>query len=788
MSEPSSASLAISAAILQQARKVAEARQGLEGYLAAYLPSHLSQAQAWEHLNDDDDDFLDELDLDAFAAESFRAWLTGAALPPIVLGTTLARPYLHSRDPAQRRLSRDIAINLLGMDRPAVLPGELTLAKLVPQVLSVTLTGYPGWINGVCTFNGPEGITLLATAGTDGVVRTWDPVTGTQIANFSGHDGRIFDVCAFDGTEGAPLLATVGTDSTLRIWNPATATQIAAFTSPRGPMHAVCALHGPDGMTLLATVDSVNVQSSIILNSRGDSDETYSTLRIWNPATGPQSNFSFGRINDMCTVDETDGAMLVAANSPLGSDLWTLNTATGELTLDYWSPQSAIHCVYSFEGSDGTTLVATAGPAGRADLSAGEGTHIVVIQERAGAPIATLSGHTGRIYDMCAFRAPDGTILLATAGQDVVRIWDPAAGTQTGVFTGHSGPVTSVCAFDGPDRTTLLATAGADRSVHIWDPATVTPSAVSVGRINGVCAFTGPDTSTRLATVGADSAVRIWDPTAGIETAVLTGHTGPVNGVWAFDGPNGNTLLATAGDDTVRIWDPATRTQISKLTEHSGRIHHLYTFHELGGEARLVTAGADGIVRIWDPFTSAQTAVFTGRIYAACSFEGSDGVALLATAGVDGILRIWDPIAPNLNPRLVGHAGRVHDMCAVKRPGETTLLAVAGADGTVLTWDPVADTQMTVLTGHTSAVVSVCAFLGPDGAALLATAGDDGTVRIVGVATGTCLVVRDFSPLRLTSVLARGNMLAVGSDRGFLLLHLRMETLTGPPQGGAGNA
>jgi WD40 repeat protein len=57
----------------------------------------------------------------------------------------------------------------------------------------------------------------LASAGGDGTVRLWDPITGNQRGPpLEGHEGPVYGV-AFspDGTQ----LASAGADRTVRLWN-----------------------------------------------------------------------------------------------------------------------------------------------------------------------------------------------------------------------------------------------------------------------------------------------------------------------------------------------------------------------------------------------------------------------------------------------------------------------------------------------------------------------------------------------------------------------------------------
>jgi WD40 repeat protein/DNA-binding SARP family transcriptional activator len=364
-------------------------------------------------------------------------------------------------------------------------PYRALWASVKPRSERATLEGHQGWVIGVCPVT-VAGRQLLASAGTDGTVRIWDPQTSEQRTMMEGHEGGVNGICPVM-VAGRQLLASVGNDGTVRIWDPQTGQQRTTLEGHQREVNGVC---------------MVTVAGKELLAS-GGSDRT---VRIWDPETGQQRTLLEGH---------QDGVWAVCPVTVAGKEL--LASAGTDSTVRIWDPGTGRQRTL-LEGHHGSVwAVCPVTVAGEELLaSAGRGGTVRIWDPQTGQQRTMLESHRGGVRALCSVTVA-GKELLASADNDgMVRIWHPATGQQRTLLEGHHGSVWAVCPVTVAGEE-LLASAGRDGTVRIWDPQTGQQRTVLEGHrvdVSDVCPVTVAGRQL-LASTGDDGTVRIWDPETG---------------------------------------------------------------------------------------------------------------------------------------------------------------------------------------------------------------------------------------------------------------------------------
>jgi WD40 repeat protein/tetratricopeptide (TPR) repeat protein len=281
-----------------------------------------------------------------------------------------------------------------------------------------------------CLAVSPDGSTA-ASGDKGGLVKLWDPRTGTVRESWAAHDGRPVNAVAFS-PDGA-LLATAGGNGVVHVWD-----------TDRGRLRR--SFHAAGGKGVMAVAFS---PSGRLLAFAGAD----SAVTLCDPQTGAERGVLKGHEGDVWALafGPTD-EVLASAGDDRAIRLWDVAAGRPRLTLA--GHTAAVHGL-AF-APDGSWLA-----------SAGKDETVRLWNPAGGAPLRTLVGPRDTVQALAV--SPDGRLLAAASEDHTVWLYDPEGGRRQARLSGHSGWVSGVAFL--ADGRRLLSTAG-DQTARVWDPAT----------------------------------------------------------------------------------------------------------------------------------------------------------------------------------------------------------------------------------------------------------------------------------------------------------------------------
>ncbi|MFC3987137.1 WD40 repeat domain-containing protein [Actinoplanes siamensis] len=710
-------------------------------YLLRSLPQHAARAGAVDELLNDDDYLLHaHLDRLLPVAGESHSW-SGQARRRLLQRT----PQAFGAAPADRAALFSVVDRLddlrVGIGSGAVVaPYQARWAHTPPRLESAVLDGHSLAVHDVCAI-AVDGRHLLASAGEEGTVRLWDPLTNQTVRVIACHDDCIRGVCAVEAA-GGTYLATASHDGTIGIWDPRSGIRLHSFTG-----------HGDWVRNLVA----LPVPGGDLLASAGDDR----TVRIWDVAGGIPVRTLTGHTGWVTAVTHvpvepygllastgTDGT--VRLWDPLtGADRGVLRAGAGWLTTLY-PVRDGDRVLLAAAGYDG--VVRLWDPLTR-DL------------------VAALPGAGGLITDLCTVRGRSAELLAATCEDGTVRLWDVATRTERPRLHGHASWIRAVCELPMPGQR-LLATAGEDGTVRLWNPEEELPRTVAASGFPGAVAdlsavrMGGDDL---VVSAGSDGVVRLYQLSSGELRGQLRTHAGAVNAVDVVEDDDIFYLAAACRTGTVELWDLADGELVREFRQHSDQVKALAVLRSAAG-LLVASAGEDETIRLWDPRTAAVRGRLGHRdwVTSLLVMDGPGGAAL-ASGDNSGVVRFWRAAGGGTWEQH-GHQGAINVLCEFRGAGRTMLVS-AGADRSLRLWDPADGRLIRVLTGHTAAVTGLDV-VDVAGQRVLVSASLDRTVRLWDLRTGRALRV---IPVHHRARACRriGEFLVVGLEHGLLALILK---------------
>jgi WD40 repeat protein len=404
---------------------------------------------------------------------------------------------------------------------------------------------------------------LVATGGSDLIVRTWNSVSGEKLDEFS-TSGQTTDL-AFSPDD--KLLAAAGSIDTLsRIWNVSSGDLVGIINGHRSGVQSVT--FSPDGRSVVTTG-----RDGKVLVSRS-SDGLLQAVLLGQRGLVPNASFS------------PDGQRVITAGDDGYARIWDADVDIAGAGRPGRSRNLGSHVlpVTAVGYSPNGKLVLSAGADGTARLWRPNGT---ALKLEHGAAVT------------CASFSKNGTLVITGSEDGTARVWRTANGALVAVLL-HGAPVNA--ARLSPDGRTAV-TAGRDGSARLWALRSKKllhtlqhDKAINDARFDR--------SGRRLITGSDDGTAAVWRVSDGQRIAALTGHTGAV--VAAAFSPDGRHVATASADWTARIWNPQTGASEHLLTDHTAAVTAL-AFSPDGRQ--LATSSLDRDIRVWNVSSGAPLAL-----------------------------------------------------------------------------------------------------------------------------------------------------------------------------------
>ena len=621
---------------------------------------------------------------------------------------------------------RSALLALHALEEIDTLEARNALHQAIPELhILLNIPAHTGGVPDVAY--SPDG-TVLASLGTDGLAKLWNPNSGELKFSLNESVDEFGSSIAFSPDGGTLAIAL---ETKVILWNIKSGEIKSTLSgqsigttigynlgvgqisfSPDGSRLAVANMDGAPKVWELAT-------QSVVLSIEGEMSSqkaiAYSpdgrllatggdegVVRVWDADHGTElSRLALGGIIHSLSFN-SNGSYLVAASEDGSVKVWEVETGNEVLKL----PRiSGVYDVAFLAGGNFATAVQ-------------DGT-VRVWDVVTGQELLTLAGPTSTVISVAG--SPDGTRIASGAYDGSLRIWDAAPGRELLTIPGHTGVIWNV--VYSPDGS-QVASAGVDGYVRLWNAETG-QSLLTLPKDGATTTgFTGlafsPDGSS-LATGSEDGNITIWDSRTGEILTYLSGHTNYVVSL-AFS-PDGGRLASASWDGSARVWRLPGGEVLTTFNGHGPTA--LISGIAFSPDGKTVFTGADDkFVYQWNAATGQVVREFSGEGKEIYGVAVSPDGKLLAAGDQDGNIHLWDVESGEKLRTLSGHAGLVVRL-AFSQDG--LRLASAGFDRLAKVWDVASGNELYSLYGNTSNVFGVS--FSPVGDRL-ATAGADGSIRI----------------------------------------------------------
>jgi len=316
------------------------------------------------------------------------------------------------------------------------------------------------------------------------------------------------------------------------------------------------------------------------------------------------------------------------------------------------------------------------------------------------------------------------TSRLFTASADrTIKVWDAASIESLKVVAALTDNVLGLYSIISSSTGSFLVSGGNDQLIKVWNLHRFECVKTLVGHYGTVmCVHCSRDETLLLSAGGADFAVKLWDLDSGECVRTYVGHTHTVSYVVFTD--EETRLVSSGWDKTVRVWDVESGTELNLYRAHSSWVNAVICQH-----GKIYSASSDNSIKIWD-YGENRCVCAQHTDYVTCLCGPAD-FSVVISGSWDSSIKVWDARKLELLCTCTGHTNKVNAICCNPRG---TVIVSGSDDETIRVWDIAGSNgYCNLVIEYSIGVRAVC--LTHDEAKIV-SGSDDGLINIWNRVTG----------------------------------------------------
>ena len=516
---------------------------------------------------------------------------------------------------------------------------------------------------------------LLLSGGWDNRILIWDWRNKTIEAILGSHTNQVFAMWL---TSDGKNLVTGGRDSYARIWDLEERKQI-------GEMH--CGGDSVFGLT-------VTHDKKEILTADGTQN-----IRIFNfESCQPLSVHLTNNGVPQCITVTTDKKYIIIGTRTFCVLVWNFSDKSV-----YFNFKTHLHWVRGVSISSDNNFIFSA--------SADKTIRIYNIANKSEEGKLNSDGFINAEY-----LSKDGTYLLASSTDKLMRMWKIGIPLRVKSSTGHTNTI--ICLAITSDNN-FIVTGSEDKTIRIWSIKEFCQVAELTGHTETIWAITVTHNMRTIASGSADQKVNLWDFETKTLKASMLGHKGTI---YAISASSDNKYLVTASNDMKLIlWDVGQESLIKVLDGHTDTV---FTVKFTADCKFIVSGAADYTVRVWNMNNLGESEKIDTGSGMIESLSLNENETFLVIGDRNNLVHLWDWKNRKLIKRFNLHTNWIKAVHFA--PDGNTFLSCA-SDYNIRVWNASEERHDFLLKGHTN-FVRTAAFT-MDGKYII-SAGNDITIKL----------------------------------------------------------